>query len=107
MRHDLAGGKLPSGLFGANAAWRVGPNLQGAALAISFALSDQVPVRLDVLDVQGRLVRKVVEKVLPARAHQFVWDGTSDAGTPVGGGVYFVRLKAQECVVVWKVSVLR
>ena len=86
---------------------RVGPNPQGAALSISFALSHQALVRLDVLDVQGRLVRKVVETVLPARTHQFVWDGTSDAGTPVGGGVYFVRLKTEERVEVRKVSVVR
>jgi hypothetical protein len=86
---------------------RVGPNPQGAALSISFALSHQAPVRLDVLDVQGRLVRKVVEKVLPARTHQFVWDGTCNAGTPVGSGVYFVRLKTQERVEIRKVSVVR
>jgi hypothetical protein len=47
--------------------------------------------RLDVVDLNGRLVRNLVNGVLPAGMQSRTWDGRDASGTPVGAGIYYVR----------------
>jgi flagellar hook capping protein FlgD len=51
-------------------------------------------VKLRIYDVNGRLVRKLVDGVQPAGPHLAVWDGTDDAGRGVASGHYFARIDA-------------
>ncbi|MCB9515666.1 MAG: T9SS type A sorting domain-containing protein [Candidatus Latescibacteria bacterium] len=50
------------------------------------------PLRLEVFDVRGRLVRVLAEGVFAAGEHSAVWDGRDGEGRPQGSGVYFSRL---------------
>jgi flagellar hook assembly protein FlgD len=52
-------------------------------------------VAVNVYDVAGRKVRTLADRVFPAGEAKLVWDGTDDAGTKVGRGVYFVRSSTQ------------
>ncbi len=70
------------------------PNPFRTATTIRFTLSAPGPVALSILDVQGRLVRRLVDEARPAGAHEAVWDGRRDTGEPAGAGVYFYRLSA-------------
>ncbi|HEX7880438.1 MAG TPA: FlgD immunoglobulin-like domain containing protein, partial [Candidatus Eisenbacteria bacterium] len=56
------------------------------------------PVRLDIFDVTGRLVRCLVDGPLAAGPHEFAWDGRSAEGHPVAGGLYFYRMSAGDRV---------
>ena len=49
--------------------------------------------RLEVFDLRGRLVRRLVDRVLGAGDHQVVWDGRDDRGGAVASGVYLYRLR--------------
>ncbi len=50
------------------------------------------PVHVVIYDVLGRQVRTLFEgRWLTGRP--LYWDGTNDAGQPVGAGVYFIRVK--------------
>ena len=51
-------------------------------------------VKLWIYDVNGRLVRKLVDGNLPAGPHVAVWNGTDDAGRGVASGHYYARLDA-------------
>ena len=51
-------------------------------------------VELALFDLTGRLVRSLLAAEMTAGEHRAVWDGRSDAGRPVGSGVYFARLRA-------------
>ena len=51
-------------------------------------------VKLRIYDVNGRLVRKLVDGNQPAGPHVAVWDGTDDAGRGVASGHYFARIDA-------------
>jgi hypothetical protein len=51
-------------------------------------------VRLDLFDVTGRLVRRLVDAPAGSRAVRVAWDGRDDAGTLVAPGTYFARLAA-------------
>ena len=70
------------------------PNPSTGAARIGFALPRDTRVRLDVLDLQGRRVRVLVDAALPAGEHVAVWDGRDAAGAPAGPGVYFYRMQA-------------
>jgi hypothetical protein len=70
------------------------PNpVQGAA-TLRFALPAEGAASLAIYDVSGRQVRELARGVLPAGEHERRWDGRDDAGQPVRGGLYFVRLQA-------------
>jgi len=49
-------------------------------------------VRLTVYDLAGRVVRTLVDDVLPAGDHVAFWTGTAADGRPAGSGVYVYRL---------------
>ncbi len=59
---------------------------------LSFALSSEGPVLLTVHDIAGRRVRTLVNGERPAGELRMDWNGRNDAGRPVAGGVYLVRL---------------
>jgi hypothetical protein len=51
-------------------------------------------VKLRIYDVNGRLVRKLVDGAQPAGPHVAVWNGTDDLGRGVASGHYFARIDA-------------
>lgn len=69
------------------------PNPMGTATEIAYSIVAPGPVRLEILDVGGRLVRTLVDRGEGAGAHSVSWDGRSDTGELVGRGVYLCRLR--------------
>jgi thiol-disulfide isomerase/thioredoxin len=64
-------------------------------------------VSLSVYDVSGRLVRTLVNEILPAGRAGVVWDGRDDRGLRLSSGVYFVRLEAGGQRAMRKVTLLK
>ena len=71
------------------------PNPFRAGTSIAYELSQSSPVRLLVMDAQGRLLRvlEAAQSKEPGRYSQR-WDGRDQAGTRVAPGVYFYSLSA-------------
>jgi concanavalin A-like lectin/glucanase superfamily protein/List-Bact-rpt repeat protein len=59
--------------------------------AIAFVLPHDAGVRVDVIDVQGRLVANLVNRRYPAGPHTVSWTGRSAHESPVASGVYFLH----------------
>lgn len=70
------------------------PNPFHPRTAIRFGLPAGGPVRVSVYDLAGRRVRGLVDGWREAGWHRVEWDGRSDAGRPLGSGVYFCLLEA-------------
>jgi flagellar hook assembly protein FlgD len=70
------------------------PNPFNPLTNLAFELEHEGVVRLDVLDVNGELVRRLVDERLEAGQHASRWDGRDRAGRRVASGVYVVRLRA-------------
>jgi hypothetical protein len=83
------------------------PNPFRLETGIAFELPRAASVRLVVYDMQGRLVRRLVDSWLPAGRHEARWDGRDGEGTGVPNGVYFVRLEVQDRAMSRKVLLLR
>ena len=64
----------------------------GAGRAMLVQLERSAPSRLDVFDLQGRRVRNLVDRELPAGATVVPWDGRDAGGAALMPGVYLVRL---------------
>jgi hypothetical protein len=63
---------------------------------LRFGLAAPGPVRLDLFDVRGRLVRRLLHEDGGAGARAVSWDRRDDEGRQVAPGLYFARLVAGE-----------
>ena len=90
----VAVGEIPLGSELRLAAPR--PNPAPGRCVLSFVLPAAAHARLDVLDLQGRRIRRILDRMLHAGMHAETWDGREDGGAPASAGVYFVRLEAGE-----------
>ncbi len=74
------------------------PNPFNPTTEIRFAIpaSEKHGVRvvLDVFNIVGQRIRRLVEETRPPGAYRVVWDGRDDTGALVGSGVYVYRLQA-------------
>lgn len=68
------------------------PNPFNPNTTIEYAVPDLQEVNVSVYDVQGRLVRSLVNRVETAGVHQVAWQARDNNGNPVTSGVYFVRI---------------
>jgi hypothetical protein len=83
------------------------PNPFGAKTSIAFDLPEDCAVSLRVFDAQGRQVKTLVDRVYPAGRHTATWAGDDYASKPVGSGIYFVRMVAEDFKAVSKVLIAR
>jgi hypothetical protein len=83
------------------------PNPFGTQTVISYSLPAPGPVRLDVYDVRGRLVRTLVDEVRPEGRHHVAWNGRATDGAALPNGVYFYRLRAAGAAESRKLVLLR
>lgn len=80
------------------ALWPNYPNPFNSGTVIPFALERASEVQLEVYDVLGQRVAKLVRGRREAGRYTVRWDGRNDAGGALASGVYFVRLQAGDHV---------
>jgi flagellar hook assembly protein FlgD len=51
-------------------------------------------VRLEIFDIQGRLLRILADAELPMGQHSVDWDLRAQDGRELGAGVYLYRIQA-------------
>lgn len=69
------------------------PNPAAQTFDFNFALPAESPVRIAVLDLQGREVAVIADGVYTAGLHPARWNGRAGSGR-APGGLYFIRLEA-------------
>jgi len=67
---------------------------QSGRASPSFDLPAAAPVRLEVCDVTGRLVRTLLQKDLEPGSYAVPWNGLDGRGLALESGVYFTLLQA-------------
>lgn len=70
------------------------PNPFNPSTTIAFEIATRGRVRLEVFDVRGQLVHKLIDESMPAGSHSITWDGRNAKGNVALSGVYFYRLEA-------------
>jgi hypothetical protein len=69
------------------------PNPFNPRTILAFRLTDRSAVELALHDARGQRVRILVDGILPAGEHRWVWDGRDQTGRDCAGGVYLARLR--------------
>lgn len=73
------------------------PNPFNPATSVRFDLAADSEVTLRIFDLQGRLVRDLVQgERFAAGQHSVAWDGRNTSGREVASGVYFLDMVAGE-----------
>jgi len=83
------------------------PNPFNPTVKLEFDLANGGRAQIAIYDAAGRLVRRLVDDVLPSARHAVVWNGRDDGGAPVASGVYFVRLVARDRASIKKIVLLK
>lgn len=68
------------------------PNPSGTQTTIEYAIDQESDMRLSVYNVQGQLIRTLVEAHATPGKYVISWDGMDDHGRRVASGTYFCRL---------------
>jgi hypothetical protein len=90
---DPFGGSIPSSLMLAQNY----PNPFNSSTIIMFSISQSLagsPVQLNVYDVQGRLIKRLLNTQMPAGNYATRWNGTTESGAVAASGIYFYHLVA-------------
>ena len=73
------------------------PNPFNLKTTIAFALPSSESISLDVFDILGRRVARLIDNAeMTAGVHRIIWDGSNASGETVTSGIYFYRLRAGE-----------
>lgn len=83
------------------------PNPFNPSTTIDFAVPVTGPVRLQVFDLRGRLVRTLVAGTLGAGSHRITWDGRDAEGRELPSAVYVSRLQAHDQVSTGRMTLVR
>ncbi len=83
------------------------PNPFNPRLTIEYVLPAAETARLEVLDLQGRVVRVLFDESRPMGTHQIDWNGVDRRGRAAASGVYLVRLVTDQGTVKQQVTLLR
>jgi hypothetical protein len=83
------------------------PEPVGGATRLRGELGREGRLRIRIHDVGGRLVRQLLDEARPRGRFEASWDGRSDGGARVAGGLYFVTIRFGGEGVVRRVVLLR
>ena len=72
------------------------PNPFNPVTNIDFQLPKHGQARLAIYNVNGQLVRTLLNSELNAGPHTISWDGANDAGEQVTSGIYLYELKTDD-----------
>jgi len=104
----MALGSVPvTGSAFGGAVLRCFPNPFNPTTTVEYELAREGRARLDVYDVRGRLVVRLVDQAQARGLHRAFWAGLDARGLRVSSGVYFVRLETPDGVVARKIVVAK
>jgi len=85
----------------------VWPNPASGPAELVFHQVEAGPVRVEIVDVTGRMVAARAAGDLAAGRHTFRWDGRDRSGAAAAAGAYFVRVSGGGASVTRTILVVR
>jgi choice-of-anchor C domain-containing protein len=83
------------------------PNPFNPTTTIPFVVPERATTHLAIYDVQGRLVKELVNEVKQSGEYKTVWNGIDETGKEVASGIYFIRLESRGRVRTQKIVFLK
>lgn len=70
------------------------PNPFNPRISIAYQLSSAKPVKIDVYNGRGQLIKTLVNESKQAGQYTVEWNGSSQNGNPMSSGIYYLRMQA-------------
>ena len=83
------------------------PNPFNPVTRISFSVSEASKVRIGVYDVNGKLVKSLVNSRMERGRYSTIWDATNMYGKSMASGLYICRMEAGRFVTQKKLILLK
>jgi len=83
------------------------PNPFNPSTTLSYKLPRQTPVKLQIYNLQGKLIKTLVSDVQPAGSYSVIWNGTDSHGNQVSSGIYFCQLKTDRHILQRKLMLMK
>ncbi len=83
------------------------PNPFNPTTTIKYQLPEDVRVSVTIYNIQGQVVRTLVNEDQKAGYYTIQWDGRSEAGTTVATGIYIYRINAGSFVTAKKMVMMK
>ncbi len=83
------------------------PNPFNAHTQIEYQLPRAAQIRLEIFNLRGQMVRRLVHQQQEAGVYRQIWDGCDDAGRPLSSGMYIARLQMDDHWQCQKMTLLR
>ena len=83
------------------------PNPFNPQTTIKFDLTRKGYTTVDIYNLKGQRVARVLDGILPQGSHTVNWMGKNDNGKPVASGVYFLSVKCNDEQVIHKMMLLK
>ena len=83
------------------------PNPFNPSTTIQYSIPQNGEVRINIFDVQGRLVRSFDNAIKQSGNHSLVWDSRNNSGNTVSSGTYFCQVLFNNNSLVKKLLLLK
>ena len=70
------------------------PNPFSAGTTMNFSIPELATVTIDIFDLRGRFIRRLIDETLTAGEYPVSWDGMDVSGEPVAQGQYVAQMTA-------------
>jgi len=85
----------------------IAPNPFNPSLIISVELAVDAHLRIEILDISGRMIRTIADDMRKNGTYRFVWNGKDDSSKPMPSGIYFVKMTTPQNAISKKATLLR
>ena len=83
------------------------PNPFNPGTVITFSLSHDSWVKIEIYDILGQKVRTLADERAKAGVKEVIWDGKNQAGVEVASGIYFYRMETDRFTDVKKMILIK
>ncbi len=83
------------------------PNPFNPTTNIAFSLKEQANVSIDIFNVKGQLVKRLINGQMPAGNHTITWTGKDENQKQVSSGVYFYRMQTNNYTTTRKMLMMK
>ncbi|MCP4567469.1 MAG: T9SS type A sorting domain-containing protein [FCB group bacterium] len=83
------------------------PNPFNPTTTISYSLAESEHVRLDIINIQGQVVRTLVDESKGVGEHSVTWDSKDSQAQKVSSGIYMYRLTVGDISTAKKMTLLK
>jgi len=83
------------------------PNPFNPITEIRYNLPIDQVVAITVYDLNGRVVKSLINSAQSAGYHKVIWDGTNENGIAISTGIYFYQMRAGDFVEMKKMVLLK